>query len=126
MKMFKMLTVLVVFGLSALAFVSCSNEDTNNFEAERTEFQQQVQNEIDRLDNRINELQKDAKEVKEDAREKLDEQIDGLEDVRNDLKNDLKKLGSATKQSWNEVKSDISKTMNRVKEALTIDEPASK
>jgi Skp family chaperone for outer membrane proteins len=85
---------------------------------ERDEFVGKAQKELAELKKKMAELRKKAKKLSGEAKAKLDRQIQNLEPELKAAEQKLADLKSATGEKWEELKSGVSRAIDRLKQAM--------
>lgn len=82
--------------------------------AKQEEIKKSVQDYILDLDARIKDLEKSLKNTPEDHREKIERKIELLQNKMNQLAEKARKLGSVTKDNWDEFRENLSSQINQL------------
>lgn len=84
----------------------------------KEEYQRKMRDALERVDDRIDELEDRAREGGAEARARVRDQVQELKQKRTELSNRLEKGRPATEDAWNEVKSGVSRAADDLQRAL--------
>lgn len=85
----------------------------------RNEFESRLENEIDIMDARIEELKAKFKKAGADAKIKYQQQLDEIEEKRADMKMRLQELRNASNDAWKQISTGLEKAANDLKDAVS-------
>ena len=121
MKSIQRVLSLTVVGLMLVFFAGCDQEDNAELETRTNQLEQNIQMQIDRLDERISELNNDLEEAGEESKAEINEQIDNLEELRNDLSDELQRLRNATQDQLDQIEAEFNEMQRDVDDAIDVD-----
>ena len=121
MKSIQRVLSLTVVGLMLVFFAGCDQEDNAELETRTNQLEQNIQMQIDRLDERISELNNDLEEAGEEWKAEINEQIDNLEELRNDLSDELQRLRNATQDQLDQIEAEFNEMQRDVDDAIDVD-----
>jgi len=84
----------------------------SDVEENRDDFVDDVNNQIDKMEDRIAEIESESDGMSGDAKEEADRQVDELKNKVNDLRNRLAEFEGADDEDVQEVRDDIENTLN--------------
>jgi len=99
--------IALVLGLAVLA-LGCGNDDGHmddtNWQAQRAEYKTRIENSLDRLNGKIDEMKDEIEGSGEDGEQAAEERLEELKDARNDLQDKLDELQDTTHDTWDDWK----------------------
>lgn len=84
---------------------------------QKTEFREDVNASLDRLNQRINELETKAQNSTGDTKEWYNDRAEELKDKRSEIEEDMNDFDSATEETWNDFKSGVTTAWNEIEES---------
>jgi hypothetical protein len=84
---------------------------------QKTEFREDVNASLDRLNQRIKELETHAANAAGDTREWYNDRIEELKEKRSEIENDMQNFNNITQDAWNDFKTGITTAWNEIEES---------
>jgi len=116
MEKIKFISAVIIFLFMGLLITSCedASENANNlmYGDEKSELAIKINNTIERIDAKIDELKKRLDKATEETAEKINDQVDKLKERREELRADLKDLKDESDDTWEKFKSDIEQAID--------------
>jgi len=103
-----------------LLITSCedASENANNlmYGNEKSELAIKINNTIERIDAKIDELENWLDNANEESAERINDQVDKLKDRRKELRADLRDLNDESDDTWENFKSDVEQAIDDTEE----------
>jgi cell division protein FtsB len=112
----RLLLILAMVPMSLLLVAAASGCGGN--EETKEEYEAKVERELDKTDERINELEARIRDGTGEERRQLEREAADLKDERQAVQNKLDELRSAGADDWQEIKGDIDTALSRVNEKV--------
>lgn len=121
----KLLRFFGIILFAAFLFAACESGERKNdmraddFESERSELREDINESIAKIDGKLTELKNDAETAGEDSKDAINRQISILEEKREGLSDKLDELGTAAEDNWSEFKNDVNESLESVDSAFS-------
>jgi septal ring factor EnvC (AmiA/AmiB activator) len=112
-RLLLILTMVPMSLLLAVAVSGCGGDEET-----KEEYQAKVERELDKTDERINELEAKIRDGTGEERRQLEREAADLKDERQAVQSKLDELRSAGADDWQEIKGDIDTALSRVNEKV--------
>jgi hypothetical protein len=112
----RLLLILAMVPMSLLLATAASG--CGGDEETKEEYQAKVERELEKTDERLNELEARIRDGTGEERRQLEREAADLKDERQAVQNKLDKLRSAGADDWQEIKGDIDTALSRVNEKV--------
>jgi predicted RNase H-like nuclease (RuvC/YqgF family) len=112
----RFLVILAVVPMSLLITAAASG--CGGDEETKEEYQAKVERELEKTDERINELEAKIRDGTGEERRRLEREASDLKDERQAVQSKLDELRSAGADDWQEIKGDIDTALSRVNEKV--------
>jgi septal ring factor EnvC (AmiA/AmiB activator) len=112
-RLLLILTMVPTSLLLAVAVSGCGGDEET-----KEEYQAKVERELDKTDERINELEAKIRDGTGEERRQLEREAADLKDERQAVQSKLDELRSAGADDWQEIKGDIDTALSRVNEKV--------
>ena len=118
-KIMKKANITLIAVLLSIIFVSCNNTNQSDWEQERMELTDRIDNTIDDIDDELTEINNDLKDASEDVAESLEEEKEELLDQKSALEEARDNVADATEEAWEDTKDWAEETYNDVEDFLS-------
>jgi uncharacterized protein YlxW (UPF0749 family) len=112
----RLLLILAMVPMSLLLAAAASG--CGGDEETKEEYQAKVERELEKTDERLNELEARIRDGTGEERRQLEREAADLKDERQAVQNKLDELRSAGADDWQEIKGDIDTALSRVNEKV--------
>lgn len=120
MERIKIISTVIIFLFMGLLITSCedASENANNlmYGNEKSELAIKINNTIERIDAKIDELENWLDNANEESAERINDQVDKLKDRRKELRADLRDLNDESDDTWENFKSDVEQAIDDTEE----------
>jgi hypothetical protein len=84
---------------------------------QKTEFREDVNASLDRLNQRIDEMERKAENSSGETKEWYNDRVEELKDKRSEIENDMKDFDNVTEDTWNDFKSGVASAWDEIEES---------
>ena len=116
MERLKIITTIIIFLFMGLLITSCkdASENANNlmYGNEKLALTDRINNTINRIDAKIDELEKRLDNASEETIKNINDQVEKLKDRRKELRADLRKLNDESDDTWEKFKADVDQAID--------------
>ena len=120
MERIKIFLTVIIFLFMGLLITSCENDGdrTKNemYGKEKSELTLRINHTIDRIDEKIVEMENRLDKASEETAEKINDQVDKLKERREELRADLRDLNNESEDTWEKFKSDVDEAIDDTEE----------
>jgi predicted nucleic acid-binding Zn-ribbon protein len=120
MERLKIITNIIISIFIGLLITSCedASENANNlmYGNERSELAIKINNTIERIESKIDELENRHENANKETAEKINDQLQKLKDRRKELRADLRRLNDESDDTWENFKSDVEQAIDDIEE----------
>ncbi|HQV32728.1 MAG TPA: hypothetical protein PKV71_12665 [Calditrichia bacterium] len=121
MKLNKSLFLTLIVATLATLFVACGGDDTSEIQlkVDTQAIKEKMDEQVNRLDAKINELQGELEEASEDSKDAINEQIEHLKGLKETVVRNSESLGEATADKLQQIQSDFDGMMEEINQAIS-------
>ncbi len=119
MERIKIISTVIIFLFIGLLITSCENtgDNTNNgnnrmYENEKSALTVRINNTIERIDAKIDELEKRLDKASEETAEKINDQVEKLRERREEFRAELRDLNDESDTTWEKFKADVDEAID--------------